>query len=167
MSDQQAQELTPAEREIVRGLKAWEFGCSDEESEGFYAGAKAALLAARPVQVERPDEPTNAEIQAVAIALWEAGNKRLGVERDREVIGEYVAEAEAALLAAAAARLPVRPDEEAGDDARHITWAGGHRTLCGKHMPNPERDVNGYYLPLGRAPRTDEGGAWCWPRLGT
>lgn len=51
-------------------------------------------------------EPTNAMIQAAAIVLWEKGNERLGVERDREIIGEYVDEAEATIRAAFAAAWP-------------------------------------------------------------
>lgn len=48
------------------------------------------------------------------------------------------------------------------DDARHVTWDYGRRTLCGKQMAD---DPGDFYLPLGKAPRTDEGGAWCWSCL--
>jgi hypothetical protein len=116
MNDQQAQELTPAEREIVRGLKAWEYGCSDEETEGFYTGAKAALLAARPVQVERPDEALR---KAVIEAMW------------RSLPYGDPDEAKAAasrIFDRAAARLPERPDEGSGrewkaEDGEPITRA--------------------------------------------
>lgn len=45
---------------------------------------------------------------------------------------------------------------------RHITWDQGRRTLCGNLVAG---DPGDFYLPLGRAPRADEGGAWCWTCL--
>ncbi len=66
----------------------------DVFGEGYEWGFLAALAFTRSAS------PTDEEIQAAAIVLWEKGNERLGVQRDREIIGEYIDEAEAALLAA-------------------------------------------------------------------
>jgi hypothetical protein len=53
-------------------------------------------------------------------------------------------------------------EDDSLDDARHITFNCQARTLCGKRVKG---DPKGFYLPLGEAPRTDEGGAWCWSCL--
>lgn len=57
---------------------------------------------------------------------------------------------------------PKTGEREPADDARHITWDYGRRTLCGQHVTG---DPGDFYLPLGKAPQTDEGGAWCWSCL--
>jgi hypothetical protein len=68
------------------------------------AGFEAGVALSARLQPIYALSVTSEMVQAAAIVLWEKGNERLGVERDREVIWEYMDEAEAALIAAWEAR---------------------------------------------------------------